>query len=471
MKTLNLSLLLLSALAVGCSSSDGSSGTGGTGGAGGVGGEGGEGGAGGDAGAGGAGAMGGSGGEGGSTGPKGNCHSSVPDLLSDWDFFDDIRNQVPAEDVVPFEVTSPLFTDYALKFRFVTIRGEEDAKIEFDNEARWLSPVGTTYIKTFAYPANQETCGDDCRDQLVETRLVTHVAAEDNRLGCNGEDSCWQVHVYVYDEEMTDAICTSGGAIVAIEYTAGECSGSGARCVEDEDCMGGGQTCDPVQQSVPNYAVPSNGLCRDCHGTFPNSRSLGPSTGMLNRGNDYQGNIVDDQIDALVAAGMLTDPDVPEEDRTTYDDTDDWRACGDDNACVHDMARSYFDSNCAHCHASDGEAEQTGLWLDYFNLDPQLGDPGLPSEQDFTSWGVCKTPTSAGNVGNCPDGAINDIVPGNPDYSILLCRIDSVAPGEMMAPVGRTLIHDEGLELLRRWVEILPDLFPNIPSCPPVIPE
>jgi len=448
-----LTPLLLLAAAVGCGETTSSTG-----------------GAGGTAGAGGSGA-GGVGGTGGGTGPKGNCHSSVPDLLSEWDLFADIRNQVPAEDMVPFEVTSPLFTDYALKHRFVTIRGNEGAKIQFDNEARWQSPVGTIYTKTFAYPADQLTCGDDCREQLVETRLLVHVAAEDDRFGCEGGDSCWQVHVYVYDEEMTDAICTSGGAVVPVTYTAKECSLSGDRCESADDCVGIAETCVEVQAAVPEYFVPDNGTCTDCHGTPPDGRTLGPSTGMLNRGNAYGGTVVDDQIDALVAANLLSAPDVAEEDRTTFDDTNTWKDCGDDNLCIHDMARSYFDSNCAHCHASDGVEEKTGLWLDYFNMDPQIGDPTLPSDTDFTSWGVCKTPTSAGNVGNCPPGAINDIVPGNPDYSILLCRVNSVKPGEMMATVGRTEVHDEGLELLRRWVEILPDLFPDITRCPPIIPS
>lgn len=439
-------LLLVAVAAIGCGSSTSS-----TGGAG----------------------AGGEGGGGGGAAPKGNCHSSVPDLLSEWKLFSDIRDQVPAEDVVPFDVTSPLFTDYALKYRFVTIRGNEGAKIQFDNEARWQSPVGTVYVKTFAYPANQETCGDDCRDQLIETRLLVHVPAEEDRFECQGQDSCWQVHVYVYDEEMDDAICTSGGAVVSVTYTAGVCSdaggaggaggagetgdASGDRCQIDDDCGPTG-TCEPVQESVPNYAVPSNGLCRDCHGTFPDSRSLGPSTGMLNRGSSYGGVEVEDQIDALVAAGLLTEPEVTEEERTTYDNTEDWRDC-EDNLCIHEMARSYLDSNCSHCHAADGVEEQTGLWLDYFNMDPQLEDP------NFVSWGVCKFPTSAGNVGNCDPGAKVDIDPGNPDESIFLCRMDSTDPGEMMAPVGRTLIHDEGYELIREWIRILPKLFPDIPDC------
>ena len=176
--------------------------------------------------------------------------------------------------------------------------------------------------------------------------------------------------------------------------------------------------------------------------------------------------MVENQIDALHDAGLLSTP-APEPMRTTYEDTDSWRDCGDDAPCIHEMARSYLDSNCAHCHAADGEAEETNLWLDYFNMDPVE-----PTNKDFTSWGVCKTPTSAGNVGNCPEGAINDIVPGNPDYSIMLCRIDSVDPGEMMAPIGRTLIHDEGYELIRRWIEVLPELYPELDgACPPIIPE
>ena len=456
MKTrLNLSFLLLLTAALGCGN-DGNSGTAGTGGAGGMGGEGG---IGGSAGNGGEGGAAGNGGVGGDEGLKSNCHSSVPVWLSDWGLFSDIRNQVPKEGVIPFEVTSPLFTDYALKRRFVTLT--KGGQIEYFNDTtRWESPVGTIYVKTFAYPPNLDDPETDGLEQLIETRLLVHVAAEDDRLSCRGAESCWQVHVYVYNEEMTDAVCQSGGVTVSVEYTDRRCSEDQAPCEEDEDCAGfaSGETCEPVQEAVPEYGVPSNGACRRCHGA-DNTRTLGPSAGMFNRGNDYGGVLVENQIDQLYELEMLAPEPPPEEARTTYSDPLALTTECQTPECFHEAARSYLDSNCAHCHATDGEASSAGLRLDYASMDPTN-----PTEADFRSWGVCKVPTSAGNVANCGDGKV-DIVPGDPDKSIFLCRIQSATPGEMMAPLGRSLADEQGYEVIRQWIIDLPTLFPDIPRC------
>ena len=319
--------------------------------------------------------------------------------------------------------------------------------------------MGTIYVKTFAYPPNLEDPETDGLEQLVETRLLVHVAAEDDRLDCSGADSCWQLHVYIYDEKMTDAVCKAGGATISITYTdpvEKECSNDQIPCEVDEDCTDA--TCDNVQESVPNYGVPSNGACRRCHGA-DNTRTLGPSTGMLNRGNDYLGDPVANQIDQLYALDMLAPEPPPEEFRTTYVDPVAYTAECQTPECFHEAARSYFDANCSHCHAPDGEASGTGLFLDYASMDPTD-----PTDAQFTTWGVCRLPTSAGGVRNCPDGDL-DVVPGEPDQSILLCRMDSITPGEMMAPLGRSLIDYDGYDVIRQWITNLPILFPDIPMC------
>ena len=450
-KTLNLTLLLSFVFATACGTSGsggnaGAGGSAGTGGEAGMGGMAGTGGMGGEAGAGGMGGesgtggmggeagMGGEGGTGGDTGPKGNCANGVPDLLSEWNVFSNIRDQVPAEGVVPYTVTSALFTDDALKHRFVTLT--KGGTLDYSNDTtRWASPVGTIYIKTFAYPPNNLDPESDGGEQLIETRLLVHTAAEDDAIGCLGEDSCWNVHTYVYTEDMTDAICEAGGAAVSVEYT------------------------DPVtdeQMQVPNYGVPSNGACRRCHGV--ETRSLGVSTGMLNRDNDYQGANVENQIDQLFELGMLAPEPGPVEERVTFDDPATLTAECSTPECYHEAARSWLDTNCSHCHAPDGEADGTGIFLDYASMEPEGA-----TQEDFSKWGVCKLPTSAGGVKNC-DGEL-DIVPGDPDASVMLCRIDSVIPGEMMAPIGRSLVDDTGYDVLREWITVLPELFPDIQDC------
>ncbi len=367
----------------------------------------------------------------------GNCHRSVPDLLSEWGLFKNIRQQIPEDDVLPFEVTSPLFTDYALKHRFVTVT--EGGQIAFANDAtRWQSPVGTIFVKTFAFPPNKATDPPQTEEQLIETRIEVHRAAENDRLGCSGEPSCWDVHVYVYNEGQTDAICEAGGVNKSVTFT---------------DAL-------DEQVTIENYRVPSNGECRQCHNTPPDTRTLGPSTGMLNRGNDYQGNVVANQIDALVEAGWLSPMPPPIGDRVTYGDPIALIEECQTPACYHEAARSWLDSNCAHCHAADGELDDQGLFLNYANLNPDE-----PTFEQFDSWGVCRTPTSAGNLtDDCRFKAV-DIWPGDPDKSLLLCRLESVVPGEMMPTLGRSVQDEEAIAIIGQWISDLPKLFPGIPTC------
>ena len=59
------------------------------------------------------------------------------------------------------------------------------------------------------------------------------------------------------------------------------------------------------------------------------------------------------------------------------------------------------------------------------------------------------------------EGAIEDhdgffaIVPGKPDESILLYRIESEDPGIAMPSVGKNLVPIEAAELIRAWIEQL----------------
>ena len=49
-----------------------------------------------------------------------------------------------------------------------------------------------------------------------------------------------------------------------------------------------------------------------------------------------------------------------------------------------------------------------------------------------------------------------DIVPGKPDESILVYRLDSTDPSIMMPELPRRMVDEEGLALIREWIEGLP---------------
>jgi hypothetical protein len=102
-------------------------------------------------------------------------------------------------------------------------------------------------------------------------------------------------------------------------------------------------------------------------------------------------------------------------------------------------ARTYLDVNCAHCHNPAGLASHTQLDLRYTQDDP-------------THRGILKRPTSAGRASANMYFAI---VPGRPDASFLLHRLESAEPAVRMPQIGRTMPHDEGVALIREWIASL----------------
>ena len=100
-------------------------------------------------------------------------------------------------------------------------------------------------------------------------------------------------------------------------------------------------------------------------------------------------------------------------------------------------ARSWLDINCGHCHSSQGPANTSGLFLDIHQTDPY-------------KFGILKPPVAAGRGSG--DRAY-DIVPGKPDQSILVYRMEENDPGIRMPEIGRTIAHKEGLQLIKDWIK------------------
>jgi hypothetical protein len=48
------------------------------------------------------------------------------------------------------------------------------------------------------------------------------------------------------------------------------------------------------------------------------------------------------------------------------------------------------------------------------------------------------------------------VLPGRPDESILIFRLESTAPKVSMPALGRDVVHEEGVKLLRQWIKSLP---------------
>ncbi len=321
------------------------------------------------------------------------------ETLAEWHLFADGPAQEPATGVVPYEVLSPLFSDYASKYRFLYVPAGK--KIGYQATDRWDYPVGSILVKTFAYPF-------DLRDvkkgqRLVETRLLVH------------ESSGWVPQTYEWDAAQKTATRKVAGDTVEVDWI-------------DETGA----------SKHDSYGIPNTNVCLECHGKVGLTSPLGPRTRQLNRDHDYGDGPVN-QIDHLEKLGLLdTVPPAASQRQTMVDPFG--------SGSASDRGRSYLDANCSHCHGVVGLAAGTAFWLDWDRTDPITGNP--------TDYGVCKVPASAGG-GTCGLGF--DVVPGHSDLSIVPCRAGTLVNEVAMPPVGHNLVHAEGVALLKEWIDALPE--------------
>ncbi len=299
-----------------------------------------------------------------------------------------------ADGVVPYDMSTPLFTDYAHKFRAVWMPEGEAAS--FSTDATFTFPVGTVLLKTFAYPLNY--AAPDEGVHVIETRLLVHYPEG------------WRGLPYVWNDEQTEAYYDPAGLSVPVTLEYGD-----------------GSTVDI------DYLVPNGNQCKGCHEATGHMGPIGPKARFLNAEADF-GGAVANQIDRWVQAGYLSG----------VTDTPPALDAFDTAADVEERVRAYLDINCAHCHNPRGPARTSGLMLEW---SPTPVTERTVDQQ--TSYGICKTPVAAGRGSG---GLHYDIVPGDPDASILVFRMESNDPGIMMPELGRSVAHEEGVALVREWI-------------------
>jgi uncharacterized repeat protein (TIGR03806 family) len=314
--------------------------------------------------------------------------------LDEWHLFSDPVRQLPSARVIPYEVISQLFADYASKRRFIYV--PEGTKIGYSATDKWSFPVGTILVKTFSYLADARDATKG--ERLLETRLLIH------------ETDGWVPHTYVWNAEQTEAKLDVAGQIIDSTFI---------------DSNG--------KTTTNGYTVPSGNDCRTCHGKLGQTDTLGGRTRQLDRDHDY-GKGAENQLDHLTTLGLFDRKPEPEAEREKL--VDPFGA-----AQVFERVRSYFDGNCSQCHQpGNSPGSLSGLWLDYAST---------ASDQPRVNWGFCKQPASAGGA-TC--GHQFDIVPGDPDDSIMSCRLESQLAKVKMPPIGRNLVHAEAASLIREWI-------------------
>jgi len=314
-----------------------------------------------------------------------------PRKLSSWRLFTGNPSDLkPNRGVIPYELNTPLFTDYATKRRFVWIPPGQAAIYKDDDTFDF--PRGTILSKTFSFPE----ASLNGKERLIETRLLVNTNAG------------WIALPYVWNAAETEAV---------LDVNAD------ARDVIWKNASG--------ETSTIHYAIPNSNQCKECHDRNKITGPIGPKARHLNRDLDYpEGRF--NQIAYWSRLGILKG--APDPARAPKQP--DWN--DPSTGSLEARARAYLEVNCAHCHSPHGSAGNTGLYLTDLETDPMR-------------IGFCKTPVSAGKAA----GMLFDAVRGHPELSILTHRMDSDEPKIMMPEIGRTLVHREGVDLIREWLASL----------------
>jgi uncharacterized repeat protein (TIGR03806 family) len=342
-----------------------------------------------------------------------------PAHFSDWNVLldDGVTLRVNA-DVLPYDLNTPLFSDYAHKLRTVWMPKGSSAK--YDGSATFDFPVGTVITKTFYYPlpAGGQNDGKsvarnyDTTYDFAGTSLdKSHVRLIETRVLVRREHG-WDAIPYVWNAQQTEAELARTGDQFALELVA-----------------------DDGTREPFTYVTPNENQCAGCHVVDLKAKQIapiGPKARHLNRDFAYADGI-ENQISHWSRLGLLTGaPGAASSPRNA-----DWRDPGQPLAA---RARAYLDVNCGHCHNPTGPANTTSLFL----------EASVPADRNL---GMCKPPVAAGRG---TGDHFFDIVPGKPDDSILPYRMASHEAGVMMPEQGRGTTHVEGLKLIRDWIAAWP---------------
>lgn len=232
----------------------------------------------------------------------------------------------------------------------------------------------------------------DGSQKNIETRLLIKRGDE------------WQNETYAWNDTETEAIRTVIGGFKNI------------------DVMVNGSL-----QNI-NYLIPNSNECKNCHSNKGKLKPIGPVVENLNKNYTYQTG-EQNQVQKWIEEGILSN--------ATSTLIPHWPKLEDLTSSLNTRARAYLSVNCASCHNIDGSAANSGLYLEFDN------------NEDSLSLGYFKTPVATGGGSG---GLTYVIDPGNADASILLFRMITNDPEKRMPEIGRSISHQEGVALIRDWI-------------------
>lgn len=212
------------------------------------------------------------------------------------------KNLTPSEGFELLELSSVLFTDYALKQRLVKLPEGTQMKLLGDGTIQF--PNGTILTKTFYYynDFRNTTKGK----KIIETRLLIK------------ENDKWNAATYEWNVDQTDATLQLNGKSLQLSWVG--INGSSKSTL---------------------YKIPTENQCMTCHQSNGSMTPLGPTTLNLNRIVERNGKTLN-QLAHLQNLNLLNGSSTnPSPTMVDYKDK---------TEAISKRGRAYLAMNCAHCH-------------------------------------------------------------------------------------------------------------------------
>ena len=235
--------------------------------------------------------------------------------------------------------------------------------------------------------------------KIVETRLIYK------------KDGAWLFADYTWNEEQTEAVFSLSGSNVPVSW------------IDDDG-----------SEKYVNFRIPSEVECHTCHKANQISIPIGPKPQNLNKDYLFADGMMN-QLQKWQEVGYLSG-NIPADIVTTID----WK---DESFPLDLRVRSYLDANCGHCHSDVGHCNYRNLRFTFDKTD------------EDANMGICVVPDLPINP------TITHIIARtSPLRSAALYRMNTNEANFMMPMLGRTIVHQEGVDLLEEYILSLSPVCP-----------
>ena len=321
----------------------------------------------------------------------------LPKTLRETDFVSLDSQQLAQHGVYSYQPTYTLFSDHALKMRYLRVPVGQSIRYNPDTQGFDI-PENTRFYKTFL----KEVIDKDGRKgyRKMETRLI--ISRHDREFQDGRPPEIRAIRAsYAWDEDEQNAVLVTDPLqdqtpfadrlcpYITDERGDRDTNGDGVVDKKDANPIKNNPNCtymsaeeldDPKSGTIRHYAIPARTRCDECHmGSRSRSFILGFTPWHADRRKEGEGGTFDDpptpdelsQLQRLIDYGVVTGI-VPGQAKLEESEGD--RKPRNDYEL---RAQGYMMSNCAFCHNQNGFPTRQNPVLAPFNLMPDHEAGGI----------------------------------------------------------------------------------------------